>query len=96
MQSFRGREFDLEYGTVFRGFSDRRKTQEWSIDSSNGTATFTSVVAGTLQLQKSSNVKCDGAHRGQFNFIVGEKGQKDILQICMKSADDSYAWRTVY
>lgn len=96
VQSFRGREFDLEYGTLFRGFSDKRKTEKWSIDSSSGTATFTNIVAEMLQLQSSSSVKCDHAHRGQLNYIAGEKGQKDALQICMKAADESYGWRVVY
>jgi len=96
VQSFRGREFDLEYGTFFRGFSDNRKTQKWSIDSFSGTATFANVVAEMLQLENNSGVKCDHAHRGQLNYIAGEKGQKDVLQICMKAADESYAWRLVY
>jgi hypothetical protein len=96
VQSFRGREFDLEYGTFFRGFSDNRKTQKWSIDSFSGTATFANVVAEMLQLENNSGVKCDHAHRGQLNYIAGEKGQKDVLQICMKAADESYGWRLVY
>jgi hypothetical protein len=96
VQAFRGREFDLEYGTFFRGFSDKRKTQKWSIDSSSGTATFTNIVAGMLQLQNGSSVKCDQAHRGELNYIAKEKGQKDALQICMKAADESYGWRVVY
>jgi hypothetical protein len=93
---FRGREFDFQYGTPLKGFSDKGKTQKWSIDSSTGTGTFTNIATTTMQLQGGSIAKCDAGHRGQLNYVAGKRGEKDALQICMKSADESYSWRVVY
>ena len=96
IQLFRGKEFDFQYGTPLKGFSDKGKTQKWSLDSSTGTGTFTNLVTTALQLQTGSLPNCDATHRGQLHYIAGGKGQKDGLQICMKAADESYSWRVVY
>lgn len=96
VELFRGREFDLQYGTPLKGFSDHGKTQKWSIDSSTGTGTFTSVVATNVQLQAGSPPKCDAAHRGQLTYIPGGKGVKDVVQMCLKGDDESFAWRVIY
>jgi len=96
VQLFRGREFDFQYGTPLKGFSDRGKTQKWSIDSRSGTGTFSNIVTTTMQLQAGSTPKCDTTHRGQLNYVAGGKGEKDAVQICMKAADESYGWRVVY
>jgi hypothetical protein len=95
VQLFRGKEFDFQHGTPLKGFSDRGKTQKWSIDSSTGTGTFTNLVTTTMQLQSGSILKCDAAHRGQLYYVAGGKGEKDLLQICLKAADESYSWRVV-
>jgi len=95
VQLFRGREFDLQFGTPLKGFSDQGKTQKWSIDSSTGTGTFASVVATTVRLEGSSAAKCDAAHRGQISYIPGGKGARDVVQICLKGEDESFAWRVV-
>ena len=96
VQLFRGKEFDLQYGTPLKGFSDKGRTQKWSIDSSSGAGVFSSVDTGSVRLEPSLSPKCDAAHRGQFNYVAGGKGEKDGLQICMKSADESYGWKTLY
>jgi hypothetical protein len=138
IQLFRGREFDLQYGTPLKGFSDKGVTQKWSIDSLTGTGTFTritgitdaavvknfnsnyldgkqasdfapaegtvdgkdiapkSIVTAVVRLEASSTPRCDAAHRGQLNYVAGEKGSKDVVQICTKAADESYGWRLVY
>lgn len=138
IQLFRGREFDFQYGTPVKGFSDRDKTQKWSIDSLTGTGTFTkingitdstvvknlnssyldgkqasdfapaqgtvdgkdivpkSIVTPVIRLQAGSSPTCDVAHRGQLSYILGGKGERDVVQICMKAADESYSWRVIY
>jgi len=138
IQLFRGREFDFQFGTPLKGFSDRGKTQKWSIDSLTGTGTFTkitgitdstvvknfnsnylggklasdfapaqgavdgkdiapkSIVTPTVRLQASSSPTCDAGHRGQLNYVAGGTGGKDLVQICMKAADESYGWRVIY
>lgn len=93
---FRGRELDLQYGTPVKGFSDKGKTQKWSIDSSSGMGTFDSLVTTTMQLLAGLPSKCDAAHRGQFTYTAGRKGEKDTLEVCMKAADESFGWRIVY
>lgn len=93
---FRGKEFDFQYGTPLKGFSDKGKTQNWSIDSVSGTGTFRNIVTTTMQLQGGPTAKCDADHRGQINYVAGGRGQKDAVQICTKAADESYAWRVVY
>jgi hypothetical protein len=95
IQIFRGKESDFQYGTPLKGFSDRGKTQKWSIDSSTGTATFTNLVTSTMQLQSGSMPKCDATHRGQLYYVAGGKGKEDVFQICLKAADESYSWRVV-
>jgi hypothetical protein len=96
VQLFRGREFDFQYGTPLKGFSDKGRTQKWSIDSSNGAGVFASVDTAIVRLEPSSTPKCDIAHRGQLSYVAGRKGEKDSVQICTKAADDSYGWRAVY
>ena len=93
---FRGREFNFQYGTPLKGFSDRGKTQKWDIESSTGTGTFTKIVTAAMQLQGGQDASCDALHRGQLNYVAAGKGQKDGLEICMKWEDESYSWRIVY
>jgi hypothetical protein len=95
IQLFQGREFDFQYGTPLKGFSDKGKTQKWSIDSLSGAGTFSDIVTTTMQLRGGPTPKCDLAHRGQMNYIAGGKGEMDTVQICMKAADESYVWRVV-
>lgn len=35
------------------------------------------------------------AYRGVFFLIEGGTGVADVLQVCVKKDDDTYAWRTV-
>lgn len=49
-----------------------------------------------LTLQTIASYTCDAAHRGQFNYIAGGAGVKDIVQVCGKDAADAYAWRSIY
>jgi hypothetical protein len=96
VEFFRGREFDFQYGTPLKGFSDKGRTQKWSIDSSSGAGTFVSVDTTAVRLGPSSTPKCDVANRGEVNYVAGGKGEKDVVQICMKAADESYGWRVLY
>ena len=96
VEAFRGKEFDFQYGTPLKGFSDKWKTQKWSIDSLTGTGTFNEIVTTTLQLQEGAIHKCDAAHRGEITYVAGRKGERDSVQICTKAADEAYGWRVVY
>lgn len=42
-----------------------------------------------------SNPTCDSSTRGQMRFILGNPSVADVLYLCMKSAADAYAWKTI-
>jgi len=39
---------------------------------------------------------CDSTTRGTLWFTQGTSGAKDAFEVCTKTADDSYAWQTIY
>ncbi len=39
---------------------------------------------------------CDSTRRGTLWFTQGTSGAKDAFEVCTKTADDSYAWQTIY
>jgi hypothetical protein len=55
---------------------------------------FVNVKSLTLDTQAAPT--CDAAHRGQFNYVAGGSGVKDIVQVCAKDVANAYAWRTIY
>lgn len=59
-------------------------------------AVFSPRPDGFVQLRSQPQSICDADHRGQFNYVAGSAGVKDIVQVCAKAADDSYSWRAVY
>ena len=55
-----------------------------------------SVTSPNVTLSSLAAPTCDAAHRGQFNYVAGGAGVKDMVQVCGKDAADVYAWRTIY
>jgi len=55
-----------------------------------------SVASPNVTLFSLAAPTCDAAHRGQFNYVAGGAGVKDIVQVCGKDASDVYSWRTIY
>jgi len=55
-----------------------------------------SVTSPNVTLASLAAPTCDAAHRGQFNYLAGGAGVKDIVQVCAKDASDVYVWRTIY
>ncbi len=56
----------------------------------------TKVKVPTLELTTKASYTCDSTTRGQFNYIAGGAGVKDVVQVCGKDVADAYAWRTIY
>jgi hypothetical protein len=54
------------------------------------------VQISELQLMTLAAPTCDATKRGQFNYVAGAAGVKDIVQVCAKDAANAYAWRTIY
>lgn len=54
---------------------------------------FLDVYAGA---PVASQVSCNSDSRGAMMTVFANNGSSDTFQICMKSAADTYAWRTVY
>jgi hypothetical protein len=60
-------------------------------------ATFSSTVATpALALSSLAAPSCDVSHRGQFNYVAGGTGVKDVVQVCAKDGANAYAWRAIY
>jgi hypothetical protein len=59
-------------------------------------AVFSPRPDGVVQRTGQTQSICDAALRGQFNYVAGGAGVKDIVQACAKPADDSYSWRAIY
>jgi hypothetical protein len=53
-------------------------------------------IASPAQPSAAGLPVCDDAHRGQYQFIPGDKGVKDSFQVCAKDASERYAWRVLY
>jgi hypothetical protein len=53
-------------------------------------------VNAKLGLASIASYTCDATTRGQFNYIAGGTGVKDIVQVCAKDGADAYAWRAIY
>lgn len=54
------------------------------------------TVNGVLTLNSFTPPTCDASRRGQFNYVAGGTGVKDIVQVCVKSAGDTYSWFVIY
>lgn len=62
-----------------------------------GTSTFSGVDTTTLKVgDGGTKPTCDSTTRGTFWLDFGATGIKDTVEVCGKSAADSYAWRTIY
>ena len=80
IQLFRGREFDFQYGTPLKGFSDNGLTQKWSIDSLTGTGTFariTGITDATVVKNLNANY-LDGKQASDFASAESTVDGKDI------------------
>jgi hypothetical protein len=80
IQLFRGREFDFQYGTPLKGFSDRGKTQKWSIDSLTGTGTFTKItgITDSTVVKNLNSDYLEGKQASDFAPAQGTVDGKDI------------------
>jgi hypothetical protein len=80
IQRFRGREFDLQYGTPLRGFSDNGVTQKWSIDSLTGTGTFARItgIADPALVKNLNSDYLDGKAASDFASAEGTVDGKEI------------------
>ena len=52
--------------------------------------------AVAVKLSTGSEPTCNSGSRGTFWYVAGGTGVKDIVEVCAKGADNSYAWRTIY
>jgi hypothetical protein len=80
IQLFRGKEFDLQYGTPLKGFSDKGITQKWSLDSHTGTGTFTSIngIVDTAMVKNLNSNYLDGKQASDFAPARDAVEGKDI------------------
>jgi hypothetical protein len=80
VQVFRGREFDLQYGTPLKGFSDRGVTQKWSIDSLTGTGTFTRItgITDAAVVKNFNSNYLEGKQASDFAPAEGAVDGRDI------------------
>jgi hypothetical protein len=54
---------------------------------------FSYVGAGDVAADQAT---CDSTTRDYIMVVNAAGGASDTLQVCMKAAADTYAWRTVY
>lgn len=80
IQLFRGREFDLQYGTPLKGFSDKGMTQKWSLDSVTGTGTFARItgITDSAVVKNLNSNYLDGKQAIDFAPAEGTVDGKDI------------------
>jgi hypothetical protein len=80
IQVFRGREFDLQYGTPLKGFSDKGVTERWSIDSSTGTGTFARIngITDAAVVKNLNSNYLEGKHASEFAPAEGTVDGRDI------------------
>lgn len=61
----------------------------------SATGLGTVKVDSGVQLAGATQPACDAAHRGTFGYLAGGTGVKDTVNVCVKDAADSYAWRVI-
>ena len=66
-----------------------------SIDSASRFDGRGALRAGTVQLMGNAALPCDAEHRFTQNAVPGGPGVADTYVVCMKDAQDQYAWHTV-
>jgi hypothetical protein len=52
--------------------------------------------AGLFGAAVASQPACDATTRGAIMTVFATTGSSDTLQVCMKAAADTYAWRTIF
>ncbi|MBV9081450.1 MAG: hypothetical protein JOZ62_02140, partial [Acidobacteriaceae bacterium] len=71
-------------------------SQGW-LNITDGTTGLGSLNMSSMQLSSSgTQPACASSNRGAFWFVQSPTGTADHLQVCSKSASDSYAWTTVF
>jgi hypothetical protein len=55
----------------------------------------TTILPGRIQLAGRDPGSCTEQTRGTITYQAGGPGQRDILQVCMKSASDAFAWEAL-
>ena len=55
---------------------------------------YGTLIAVNLQIYPTTS-DCNSATAGSFNYVAGDSGVPDQLQVCLKAADDTYSWKNV-
>ncbi len=68
----------------------------WQVQSESGTVMMSVTAEGALLLQPNgSKPVCDETRRGQLWFTQGGTGEADQIEVCAKTAADTYAWNVL-
>lgn len=57
-----------------------------------GSTALANVKAGSVQLTTGARPAADAAHRGMIWYVAGGTGVADTIEICVKSAANTYSW----
>jgi hypothetical protein len=97
-------DFNLDGDGTLEYYSDLGGGTGLSIDALTGNVGIGQIGAGA-KLEVNGGIRlnttdskptCNVSTRGTTWFTQGEAGVKDSFEVCAKSAEDAYAWRTMY